>query len=405
VLGVWRGAALYVGALIGPGLLFVPSLAVRAAGPASIVGWISLLVLSAPLAVTFAMLGVRHPVAGGVSAYAREAFGESASAAVGACFLTAVVIGGPPVALIGGYYVVDLTPFGTKLALAVAFGMYATVLLANVLGLRVSSSFQLGLSAALVIVVVVAVAAVLPAHASHNWAPFAPHGWWAIGTAANLLFWLFLGWEAVAQLAGDFRDPARDLPRAVALSFAVITVIYAGLAVATIALDNGKASRVPLADLLAVGFGPGGRDLTAVLALVITMGTMNVYIGASAKLAAALASERALPAWLSGDAHRSVPRRPLLALAISAAFLLAALSTGVATSSDLVRATSACFIVVYVIALAAATRMLKGWPRAAACLTLTLMCLVGAFSFVFMVVPALAAAAAIGFRRFGRARI
>ena len=74
-LGVVRGAALYVGALIGPGLLLVPALAVQAAGAASIIAWGALLVLSAPLAITFAALGVRHPVAGGVSAYVREGLG------------------------------------------------------------------------------------------------------------------------------------------------------------------------------------------------------------------------------------------------------------------------------------------------------------------------------------------
>ena len=70
-LGVVRGSALYVGALIGPGLLLVPALAAQAAGAASILAWAGLLVLSAPLAITFAALGVRHPVAGGVSAYVR----------------------------------------------------------------------------------------------------------------------------------------------------------------------------------------------------------------------------------------------------------------------------------------------------------------------------------------------
>src|SRR4051812_35685063 len=68
------GAALYVGAVLGPGVLFLPALAARAAGPASILAWAALLALSAPLAVTFAALGVRHPEAGGTAAYARAAF-------------------------------------------------------------------------------------------------------------------------------------------------------------------------------------------------------------------------------------------------------------------------------------------------------------------------------------------
>ena len=398
MLSVPRGAALYIGALVGPGLLLVPSLAVKSAGPASIVAWAALLLLAAPLAITFAALGIRHPVAGGVSAYVREGFGETAAAVTGAWFMTAVVFGGPAVALIGGYYVADLTGSGTGVAVVVGLTMYAVVLTANAAGLRLSSGFQLALSAVLVAVVAVAVAVALPTRATDNWTPFAPHGWWAVGTAANILIWLFIGWEAMAQLAGEFRDPSRDLPRAMALAFAVITVLYAGLAVATIVTAATRDSRVPLADLIAVGFGHAGRDATAVLAVALTMGTMNVYTGAAAKLAAALAAERALPAWLAGDAHRSIPRRPLLALGASAAVLLAGLAAGISSTSDLIRATAACFIVVYVFALASAARMLTGRLRMAAIVALAPICVVAVFSEWFLVVPGVAAALVLAIR-------
>src|SRR5262245_10452848 len=276
MLSVWRGAALYIGALIGPGLLLVPSLAAQAAGPAAIVAWAGLIVLSVPLAVTFTALGVRHPVAGGVSAYVLEAFGPTASAATGAWFLAAVMLGGPAVALIGGYYVADLTGTGTGVAIAVAAAMYGGVLLTNAAGLRLSSGVQMALSAVLAGVVAAAVAVTVPTRLTHNWTPFAPHGWLAVGTAANILVWLFIGWEAMAQLAGDFRQPRRDLPRAVSLAFAVITVLYVGLAVATITVAAAARSRVPLADLIGVGFGSAGHAATAVLAVALTMGTLNV---------------------------------------------------------------------------------------------------------------------------------
>src|SRR6266487_1526423 len=99
-LGPLRGAALYVGALIGPGLLLVPALAAQTAGAASIVAWVALIVLSAPLAITFAALGVRHPVAGGVAAYVREGIGADAAAVTGGWFLAAVVLGSPAVSVI-----------------------------------------------------------------------------------------------------------------------------------------------------------------------------------------------------------------------------------------------------------------------------------------------------------------
>jgi amino acid efflux transporter len=357
-----------------------------------------LLAFSVPLAITFGALGGRHPVSGGVSAYVREGFGDNAAAVTGNTFITAVLFGGPAVALIGGYYVAALTGSGTSVAVVVAVLIVAVVYGANVLGLRISSGFQLGLSAVLVAVIALAVGVALPSRATHNWTPFAPHGWWAVGTAANILVWLFVGWEAVAQLAGDFRDPERDLPRAMALAFGVVAVLYVGLAAATIAVTAGSGSRVPLADLIAVGFGHAGRDATAVLAVALTMGTMNVYTGSTAKLAASLAQAGALPRWFGGDAHRSIPRRPLAVVFVICIAMLGILAAGGASASTFVRATSACFILVYVLALASALRITSGAVRACAAVALALIAVVGIFSSWYLLVPAAATLLTLGLR-------
>jgi amino acid efflux transporter len=390
-----RGAALYVGALIGPGVLLVPALAVQAAGPVSVVAWAALLVISAPLAITFAALGVRHPVAGGVSAYVRAGLGNAAAAVTGGLFVVAVLCGSPAVALIGGWYVADLTGSGTAVAAGVGLAMLAAVLTANAFGLRVSSGFQLVLSSVLVVVIAAAVAIALPARGGRNWTPFAPHGWWAVGTAANILVWLFVGWEAVAQLVGEFRRPAHDLPRAMALAFGVVTLLYAALAAATVVVTAGTGSKVPLADLIAVGFGRAGRDATAVLAVALTMGTMNVYVGGASKLIASLAQEGALPRALAADAHRSVPRRPLVLIGVSGIAFLVALLAGVSNTDDLVRATSACFIGVYALALLSAVRILDGATRTCTLVAFGLVIVLAAFSSWFLAVPLGAAAAAL----------
>jgi amino acid efflux transporter len=398
-LGVVRGAALYLGALIGPGLLLVPALAAQTAGAASIVAWSVLLILSAPLAVTFAALGVRHPVAGGVSTYVREGFGDAAAAVTGAWFVAAVLIGAPAVSLIGGYYVADLTGSGTVVAATVGLAMFVAVVTANLFGLRASSGFQLALSSVLIVVMAVAITVALPSRGGDNWTPFAPHGWWAVGTAANILVWLFLGWEAGAQLAGDFRRPERELPRAIALAFGIVTVLYTGLAVATIGVSAGTHSRVPLADLVSVGFGRAGRDATAVLAVALTMGTMNVYLGGAAKLAAALAAEGALPHWLEADVRESVPRRALLMITAIVVVILGGLIAGLGATEDLVRATSALFIAVYVLAILSAIRILDGMPRTAAASALVLTIALAVFSAQFLLIPVVVAVAALVLRR------
>jgi amino acid efflux transporter len=276
--------------------------------------------------------------------------------------------------------------------------MFGTVLAANAFGLRVSSGFQLVLASVLVVVIAVATGAALPSRAGDNWAPFAPHGWWAVGTSANILVWLFVGWEGVAQLAGDFRKPERDLPRSIALAFGVVTVLYCGLATATIAVTSGTHSRVPLADLISVGFGSAGRDATAVLAVALTMGTMNVYLGGASKLIAVLALEGALPRRLGADAYRSVPRRPLVLIAIAGTVFLVGLLAGISSTDDLVRATSACFIGVYALALLSATRILAGVARAMAAGTLFLIVVLAVFSGWYLAVPVAAAVAALGLR-------
>ena len=387
-IGVVTGGALYVGALIGPGLLLVPALAVAAAGPASILAWVGLLILSAPLAVTFAALAVRYPVAAGVSEYVRAGFGEGAAAVVGGWFLAAIIVGGPAVSLMGGYYVADLTGASSHVAIMVALAIVAVVLVSNALGLRVSAPLQLMLSSILVAVLATAIAFALPTLRGARWLPFAPHGWWAIGTAANLLIWLFVGWEAVAQLAGEFKRPSVDLPRAIALAFAVVTLLYISLAVATIGIPGVSGSRVPLADLVSVGFGRLGRDLTAVLAVALTMGTMNVYLAGGAKLAAALAKTGAMPRWLGRGAERSVPLRPLALFAVAGIAILVAVAAGVVSPTDLIRATSSLFVAVYVLTIASALRILRGRARVAAVAAVIMVAIVAVFSGWYVAVPA-----------------
>lgn len=107
-----RGAALYIGALLGPGLLLLPGLAAAAAGPASILAWVGLLALSGLFAIVFAALGRGYPSAGGVLGYVAAGLGPRTGLAAGWSFLSGVVSGAPVVCLIGASYVTGLTGGG-----------------------------------------------------------------------------------------------------------------------------------------------------------------------------------------------------------------------------------------------------------------------------------------------------
>ncbi len=394
MLSTRSATALYVGAVLGPGVLFLPALAAEIAGPASFLAWAGLLALSVPLALTFAALGVRHPEAGGTAAYTKAAFGRRTGASTGWWFLSGVVLGAPAVALIGGFYVAELLNVGREGAIVAAAAMIAGVIAANAAGLKTTARLQLGMAGVLAALLLVAVLTALPETRAENWTPFAPHGWAAVGSAASVLMLSFIGWEAVSHLAGELPNPARQLPRAIFSALGIVVVLYLGLAAASVGVLGNTPSQVPLADLMAAGLGETGRNVTAVLAVLLTMGTMNTYVAAAVKLAGALAED--------GEAPRALadPRKALTGFALVAAALLTPLAIDVLSLDDLIHATNAAFIAVYVTATAAGVRLLDGSARVAPAIAFVAVVIVFAFSGWFVLVPiAISASLRVAARR------
>lgn len=382
-LSVPQGTALSVGAVLGTGVITLPAIAAGIAGPASLVAWVALVLLSIPLASTFAAMGARFPDSGGVSTYVRRAFGPRVSAAVGWCFYFAVPVGAPPASLMAGGYVADATGTGHGVAVAVAAALIIGVGVLNAAGLRLSGRVQLALTGVLATLMLVTVAAALPKARLDHLTPFAPHGWSAVAPAAAVLVWGFAGWEAVASLAGDYRQPRRDVPRATAVALAVVGTLYLALASTTL-LVLGPAtatSDAPLSDLLAAGVGGQVRVVTAVIAVLLTVGAMNAYYAGGSRLGAALARDGALPLWLAaGSGPGEVPRRSLFVVAAqSVAWLVASQVLHLGLTPLMLLATG-CFTVVYVLGTAAAVRLLprtsRAWWAAVVALTSVLALLV-----------------------------
>jgi amino acid efflux transporter len=356
-----RGAALYVGALLGPGLLLLPGLAAAEAGPASIVAWLALLIVSGMFATVFSALGRHNPSAGGVMGYVSAGLGQSAGRATGWMFLTGVVCGAPIVCLIGASYLTDLTGGGQLARAAVAGLLLLAVVTLAARGLKASATAQLVLVGLLIGVVLAAVAGSAGMARAGNWLPFTPHGGLSIGSAAATLMFSFVGWEAVAPLTTRFPDPSRQLPRVVAIALAVTTVLYLGLAIATISvLGPQAATDVPLAGLLTDAIGASGRDVAAVAAVVLTLGATNAYINGAAAMVQQLA-----PARRGGSRFGPVPK---LLAAITAAGLVLITLNGlrVVSTAALVAVPTVLFLVVYLGAMVAAMRILRGPARIAA---------------------------------------
>ena len=357
-LSVPRGVALYVGALLGPGLLMLPGLAAGIAGPASVLAWVGLLGISALFAVVFTALGSRMPGGGGVVAYAAAGLGPRVGRAVGRCFLTGVVLGAPVVCMIGAGYVTSLIGGGRVATALVAALLLACVTGLTLAGARTGTTIQMIMVGLLLAVIIVAVAGSAHAARAANWTPFAPHGWSAVGTAASVLMLSFVGWEAVAPLNRHLANPRRSLPRITAVAFAVTATVYLALATTVVAVLGSRArGPVPVAGLLRVAVGPAGPWIAAGAAVLLTFATINAYLTGGAALAA----------HLRGQAEG---RSPLLFAAIAAAGVveLSAEAFGGLDTAHMVTLPTSLFLTVYIGSMASAARLLRGALRGVAAL-------------------------------------
>ena len=363
-LGLGQGTALYVASVLGTGILVLPGLAAEAAGPASIVAVVAVLLLSIPLAGTFAALASRFPDAGGVASYVRRALGATAARMTGYWFFFGVCVGAPVVAILGGEYVVAVLGVDRAAVPIVALAVYVPPFVANWFGVRVAGWVQFALTGLLLAVVIGVVAATFPAVEPGNFTPFLPNGWAGVGTAVSLFVWAFAGWEVGTHIAGEFRDPRRTIPLATGIAIVIVGVGYLALQVVTVGVlgDRAGDGQVPLVDLVAVTVPGIGPVLVAIVAAIVTVGVLNAYLPAFGKLGAALGRDGDLPRFFAkGAEDGAVPRR---ALVLTGALMAAYFGFALVLELDLapfILIHTSNMVAIYAAGMLAATLLLRRW--------------------------------------------
>lgn len=362
-LGLAGGTALYIAAVLGTGVLVLPALAAAVAGPGSILAVAALALISIPLASTFAALSRRHPDAGGVATFTRRAFGPTAARVIGYWFFFGTPIGAPIAALMTARYIVAVVGGDALTATLIAIGLMVIPVIVTAFGVRFAGWLQLVLSAALVGVLVFVLAAAAPHSDPSNLQPLLPQGWEGVGLAMSLYIWAFAGWEAVAGIGGEFRNPRRDIPRATALALLIVSAAYLAIQTVTVLVlgSTASTSQVPLLDLVVVSTGKGGGIIVAVIAAIVVTGVFNAYLAAFSKLGAAMGRDGDLPRWFGrGAENGGVARRGLLLSAI----VMAAYSVVVLASGDLrpfILIHTSIAAAVYAVGVASALVLLPRW--------------------------------------------
>ena len=340
-----------LGSIIGSGWLLGALNATEVAGPAAVLSWILAAAMLTVLALVYAELGATYPVAGGTGRFPYFSHGPLAGFTAGwASWLQAVFIA--PIEVLAAITYVNsvkavhehfpmITTTKPNAGLLNGRGLIvATVLMVLFTGMNLAGAKFMSESNAIVViwktavpllaVVVVASLAFHPGNfsAGGGFMPFGYHGIFA-ALPAGVVFAL-QGFEQCVQLAGEARNPKRDLSRAIIMAMTIGALLYILLQIAFIGgLDpknlthgwgnplGGDPSDYGAWYTLALAVGATWLATVLIIDAVISpAGTGIVYVGTSARLSYALGEEREMPGILSQVNQRGVPTWSILLAAL-----------------------------------------------------------------------------------------
>lgn len=367
VITVRHAVAIYISSVLGAGILVIPGLAARTAGPASLLAWAFLALASYPFAFTFSSLSARRPESGGIYSFTKEAFGHGVSTMTAWLFVAWVVLGAPAITLAAGTYLAYAFPISGPEVFLVAAGILALAYGINLRGIRLSGRVQVAVVAVMLAILALAVAASGPDIKPANFTPFLPEGIASVGVASALIVWSFLGYENVSNIAEEFKDPKRDFGRSVTISVLLIGVLYMAVAITVVGTGSYTAGGgvTPFAEMMSNVFGRYGGAAVSVLAVVIIFSTVNAYTAGMGRVVYAAALDGNLPRFLAKlDPRTGVPRRALVALfVLIMADLVVYYVAGIDVQSAFL-ATSGAAVLTYVGGTAAGVKLLRGGAAA-----------------------------------------
>jgi APA family basic amino acid/polyamine antiporter len=335
-LGVFSLTALGIGAVIGAGIFSAPGTAAAgggshvAAGPALVVSYFLVAMACGFAALCYAEMASMVPVAGSAYTYAYVTLGEFLAWIIGWDLILEYAVGNVAVAvswadyfktLVGGLglHIPDWmsttidhatrTPglmaaaphlFGVPLVFNLPAGLIIaalTVLL--VLGVQESARVNTAMVILKLVMVVgfvgVGMFYVRPAH----WSPFAPNGFQGILSGAALIFFAYIGFDAVSTTAEEAHNPQRDLPRAMIGTLAICTTLY--VAVTLVLTGMVRWQDLAVGDPLAKALQSAGLEVLAGVlsfgAVVALTAVLLVFQLGQPRIFMVMARDGLLPGW------------------------------------------------------------------------------------------------------------
>ncbi|HEY7474140.1 MAG TPA: amino acid permease [Vicinamibacterales bacterium] len=343
VLGPMNLISLGIGAIIGTGIFVLTGQAAATnAGPAIVISMLIAGVVSTLAALCYAEFASSVPIAGSAYTYAYATLGELVAWVIGWDLILEYALGAATVAVgwsgnvtslladFGMHFpaaisaapgtVVRLAGGGTATAVfnlpAVLIALVVTALLVR--GVQESATVNAVVVAIKVAIILLVIAAGAAFVRPENYVPFVPpntgqfgeYGWSGIFRGAAVIFFAYIGFDAVSTAAQEARNPQRDMPRGILGSLAICTVLYVAVSLVMVGLVPYARLGGPAPMAVAVDHareaatGTAWSGLMSAMATLVKIGivagltsTIVVQILAQPRIFMSMAKDGLLPGW------------------------------------------------------------------------------------------------------------
>lgn len=335
--------ALGIGAIIGTGIFVIIGEAVGDSGPAIVLSFVLAGITCVFSALSYAELAASIPVSGSAYSYTYATLGELVAWIIGWDLLIEYGLSVAVVAVGWGQYLQDLldSVFSISLPDAIAkppgdggsVNLTAVFLVLAITALLITGVRESARANTVMVAVKLAilgffiVAGVFSFHTSH-FSHFAPRGFSGISDGASIIFFAYIGFDAVSTAGGEAKNPGKDLPIAIVGSLIIATVVY--ILVALVAVGLTPASRLdgaaaPLTTALRDGssLGSWAGDILSLGALIAITSVVLTILYGQTRIFWAMTQDGLVPQWFAKLNKRQAPVRITLTFGLLVAALAA----------------------------------------------------------------------------------
>ena len=331
-----------LGAIIGTGIFVIIGEAIGKSGPSIIISFVIAGVTCAFSALSYAELASTIPVSGSAYTYSYATMGELVAWIIGWDLILEYGVSVAAIAVGWGQYFNELlgSAFGVSLPDAISAppgeggdvnlpAVFVVLAVAALLvaGIRESARSNTVMVAIKLVALSIFIVVGLTAFNGDNLKPFSPNGFGGTLDAAALIFFAYIGFDAVSTAGEETKRPERDLPIAIIGSLVIATILYILVAVVATGLlpaDQLAASKAPLASALEDGAGYSwGSTVISIGALVAITSVVLTILFGQTRVAYAMSRDGLLPRAFS---RISANRRTPVLVTMLAATLIAVLA-------------------------------------------------------------------------------